>query len=211
MTDGGTTPGWYYAEGDPPGTQRYWNGASWDGEPVPATAGGAAPSAGAPGAVAKGSPPAGRVYAEWGSRAAAWLIDGLLMFALFIPLFILGAVAGAISDGLGVAVFWLGYLAIIAFGIYLMAYLQGVTGQTPGKRIMGIEVVRKDNGQYMGGGLGVGRYFLRAIIGGICFLEYLWPLWDADNQTLTDKILSTVVVKGNKGGLLPMFPDGKPF
>jgi len=30
-----TTPaGWYHGEGDPPGTQRYWNGSEWVGEPV---------------------------------------------------------------------------------------------------------------------------------------------------------------------------------
>lgn len=27
-------PGWYNAAGDPPGTQRYWDGNAWVGEPV---------------------------------------------------------------------------------------------------------------------------------------------------------------------------------
>lgn len=27
MGTGGQPAGWYYAEGDPPGTQRYWDGA----------------------------------------------------------------------------------------------------------------------------------------------------------------------------------------
>lgn len=29
-------PGWYYADGDPPGTERYWNGTTWQGGPQPA-------------------------------------------------------------------------------------------------------------------------------------------------------------------------------
>lgn len=29
-----TAPGWYNAEGDPPGTQRYWDGAQWVGDAV---------------------------------------------------------------------------------------------------------------------------------------------------------------------------------
>ncbi len=29
-----TAAGWYRGEGDPPGTQRYWDGAAWVGEPV---------------------------------------------------------------------------------------------------------------------------------------------------------------------------------
>lgn len=28
-----TPPGWYHAEGDPPGTQRYWDGFAWQGGP----------------------------------------------------------------------------------------------------------------------------------------------------------------------------------
>ncbi len=32
---GGTPAGWYYAPGDPEGTQRYWDGAQWIGEPQP--------------------------------------------------------------------------------------------------------------------------------------------------------------------------------
>ncbi len=36
MSDGSyTPPGWYYAAGDPPGTQRYWDGELWQGQPVP--------------------------------------------------------------------------------------------------------------------------------------------------------------------------------
>lgn len=30
---GGTPAGWYYAPGDPAGTQRYWDGVQWIGEP----------------------------------------------------------------------------------------------------------------------------------------------------------------------------------
>ena len=37
MTDS-TPPGWYYAEGDPPGTQRYWDGLTWQGDPQPVPA-----------------------------------------------------------------------------------------------------------------------------------------------------------------------------
>lgn len=33
---GGYRPaGWYYAQGDPPGTQRYWDGSAWQGDPQP--------------------------------------------------------------------------------------------------------------------------------------------------------------------------------
>ena len=32
---GGTPAGWYHAPGDPEGTQRYWDGAQWIGDPQP--------------------------------------------------------------------------------------------------------------------------------------------------------------------------------
>ncbi len=32
--------GWYHAEGDPPGTQRYWDGSAWQGGPQAAPGGG---------------------------------------------------------------------------------------------------------------------------------------------------------------------------
>ena len=28
----------------------------------------------------------------------------------------------------------------------------------------------------------------------VCYLGWLWPLWDPKNQTLADKVMSTVVV-----------------
>lgn len=44
---GGTPAGWYHAPGDPEGTQRYWDGAQWIGEPQTQQA--TPPAAGAPG------------------------------------------------------------------------------------------------------------------------------------------------------------------
>lgn len=41
MSDSPQAPGWYHAEGDPPGTQRYWDGTNWTGNPMPAGGAGA--------------------------------------------------------------------------------------------------------------------------------------------------------------------------
>lgn len=56
MTDSGVPPGWYHAEGDPPNTERYWDGSAWQGEPQPVAA--APPSPHPPPAPAP-PPPAG--------------------------------------------------------------------------------------------------------------------------------------------------------
>lgn len=72
MSDSGMSraAGWYHAEGDPPGTQRYWTGSAWQGGPQVAPDGAmAAPVDGAPlGAGGFGAPPtAASVRAESGS------------------------------------------------------------------------------------------------------------------------------------------------
>ena len=35
MSGGSAPPGWYHAEGDPPNTERYWDGSEWSEEPRP--------------------------------------------------------------------------------------------------------------------------------------------------------------------------------
>lgn len=46
----GRPSGWYHAEGDPAGTERFWDGAAWQGGPQAARGG-----AGAPGTMATAS------------------------------------------------------------------------------------------------------------------------------------------------------------
>ena len=43
------TPGWYHAEGDPPGTERFWDGAAWTEGPRPVGGIADAPATPAPG------------------------------------------------------------------------------------------------------------------------------------------------------------------
>lgn len=47
-TGGQRHAGWYHAEGDPPGTQRYWDGSTWQGGPQ-AAAGVGGPAVAIPG------------------------------------------------------------------------------------------------------------------------------------------------------------------
>jgi len=35
--------------------------------------------------------------------------------------------------------------------------------------------------------------------------------WDGDKKTLYDKILDNEVVQAEQGGIMPIFPNGKPF
>jgi hypothetical protein len=55
--------------------------------------------------------------------------------------------------------------------------------------------VLEATGQPVGGGLGIGRYFLHIVDSIPCYIGYLWPLWDAKKQTFADKLVKTLVVK----------------
>jgi len=127
-----------------------------------------------------GQGPAGPPLASWGLRVGAALIDGLIGLALYA----VGALIG--SD-------FIGSLASFIFAMWNHVR-QGQTGQTIGKGVLNIRLVRLDGINPPGVGLSIGRYFLHIVDALPCGLGYLWPLWDAKKQTFTDKILNTVVV-----------------
>lgn len=138
MSDAPQTPppGLYYAEGDPPGTQRYWNGQQWEGEPQPVP--------GAP----QGMAPGGAVPAEPLNRIGARIIDLILWFIVgsILQSVISGANAfsqGALSDvsfGRAALASIIGTLAVAAYEIYMVAN----RGATLGKMALGLKVVRDD-------------------------------------------------------------------
>lgn len=133
------------------------------------------------------------VPAEFGERFVAWLID----FVIVIPILIVSAIAFAVSEPLGLIVYIVGVLGYV---IYNLMYLQGTTGQTIGKKRQNIKLVADATGQPVGFGMAFVRYIVAQLIssltcgiGGV--LDYLWPLWDAENKRLTDKVLKFGVVR----------------
>jgi uncharacterized RDD family membrane protein YckC len=129
-----------------------------------------------------GSGPSG-ARASFGRRLVAALLDGLI---LSVVGFIVGALLGTSRSGTdGVSVL---------LGIVYYTYFEGSTGQTLGKKAVGIRVISLDGG----GSIGYGRAFIR-YVGRIVstiplFLGYLWMLWDKEKQTWHDKFAGSVVV-----------------
>ena len=131
--------------------------------------------------------------ASWGDRVVATLIDAVAVLAGYIVVWILAAIIGVISDALGTLVLVLGYLVLSVYSFYL-GYLEGETGQSPGKAITGLKVVRSTDGQLIGGGMGIVRK-LAHVLDSICLIGYLFPLFDPMKQTFADKIMTTVVLR----------------
>lgn len=129
------------------------------------------------------APPIRNDYASWIQRVGAALID----YVGFAILGFIFAIAGVRVLAI------LLYLIGLAWGLY-NAYLGGQTGQSVGKKQLGIRLIRESDGAYIGGGAGIGRYFVHILDGLPCDLGYLWPLWDQKRQTFADKIMGTIVV-----------------
>ena len=155
-------------------------------------------------------------YAGWWRRAGATIVDGLVVS---VPVAILGAIVfGGLAasfdddgggDVVGFVLASIAYLGLVAVVILLYAPLLmrrpgGRNGQTWGKQMFGIRVVRT-NGlpmDFVWSGLrevvvkllavGVASTFIPLVP---WLLDVLWPLWDDENRAVHDMIVETRVVE----------------
>jgi uncharacterized RDD family membrane protein YckC len=77
---------------------------------------------------------------------------------------------------------------------YLAFFEGSPSGQTIGKRALGIRVIDFRAGGPIGFARGLGRTAARILSGLLCHLGYFWMLWDGERQTWHDKLATTVVV-----------------
>ena len=152
----------------------------------------------------------GRPLASWGSRLGAYLVDFLV---LLIPVVLLAIVVFGGAAEADSFWGWVGasILYALLFGAAWLLYApllmmrQGErNGQTLGKQMVGIRVVR-DSGEPFGFGWAAYReVVLKQLAVGIAssiipfipwFLNYFWPLWDDQNRALHDMAASTHVIK----------------
>jgi uncharacterized RDD family membrane protein YckC len=129
----------------------------------------------------------GHDHAEWVKRVGAYLIDLLT----FVPGYIIAFVGVAMESS---AVTALGYLIAIGTAIWNIIIKQGRTGQSVGKEVLGIKIIREQDGQIQGIGMNFVRQLAHILDSLPCNLGYLWPLWDQKKQTFADKVMHTVVV-----------------
>ena len=143
----------------------------------------------------------GRTLANWPQRVGAYLIDYLIAAipAFLAVILFSGTDPGETpSAGAGVIAFLL-YLVSLGIWIYNRAILMGRTGQSWGKQVLNLRLVRMADGQPMGGGMAFVRDLAHIIDAIPCYIGFLFPLWDARRQTFADKIMSTVVIQQPKG------------
>jgi uncharacterized RDD family membrane protein YckC len=154
---------------------------------------------------------AGQPLASWGSRLGATLIDWLVLLipSAILAVLLFGGTLDDDSSAWGVVGVSILYVLLISLLVLLYAPLlmmrQGErNGQTLGKQLVGIRVVR-DSGEPMGFGWAALReVVVKNIAVGIAssiipiipwFLNYFWPLWDDQNRALHDMAVSTHVLR----------------
>jgi uncharacterized RDD family membrane protein YckC len=138
-------------------------------------------------------------YASLKRRWAAVFIDGIILTVvnslISLPLFVLDTttrdsinLVGVVGIGI-TGIQWL-------IGVVYPIFFIGRTGQTLGKKAMGIKVVKletMDHPTYFDAFLRevVGKFVSSIVLG----LGYLWAIRDSRKQTWHDKIAKTVVIK----------------
>jgi len=142
----------------------------------------------------------------WWARVGALLLDFVISYGVIgiisIPFFVINT---SVTNGIGAALLIGGwFFASIFYDSVFMARQGEHNGQTLGKQIVGIRVIRDDGEAYNFGAAFVRQFLvirlLFGVVGGIFFglaqlLDYLWPLWDETNRCLHDMIVNSHVVR----------------
>lgn len=156
--------------------------------------------------------------AGFGIRLGSFIIDSILYGLLLSPFAVAATILGINAfkdcdrttiDGTteiscrgdqlkGGLLFGAIAIGVIGFLVVAFIYLRqlGSTGQTWGRKMLAIRVVDMQTGQPIGFGRAFGRTLIeRTISGWLCYLGFLWMLWDKEQQTWHDKIINTIVVR----------------
>ena len=184
MSDTSQGPGWWQAS----------DGKWYPPEQAPgyqAPAADAAPAA-SPGATGGVSSQWGTL-ADWPQRAIGIIIDWAFLVVIWIVGYIIVVILSQISGALGALFFLVLWLFELVSWLY-MGYLVGTNGRSPGMAIMGLKCIADESGQIIGGGTGVIRSICHIVDSIICYIGWLFPLWDVKRQTIADKIMKTVVL-----------------
>lgn len=153
--------------------------------------------------------------ASFGTRLGAWLIDSILyslaLAAAAIPGIVLTFSAfdecsgsqrdnefECLGDELQAGALLGGILLIgLAFLFIAFIYIRALanTGQSWGRKAVGVKVIDERTGEPPGWGKAIGRTaFAWFISAQIFYIGYLWMLWDERKQTLHDKVAGTHVI-----------------
>ena len=137
--------------------------------------------------------------AEAGARLGAKVIDWALFWVVSLVVILPIAIAAGRS-GFGIVV-----LLFLMFGAMSLLYdpiMIAVKGQTVGKMLTNVRVVRSDNGQLPGWGKSIGRWAIPGVLAFIPIVGLILAIvclasltWDNSRQGWHDKSAGTIVIR----------------
>lgn len=150
-------------------------------------------------------------YASFGARLGGLIIDQLIGVLFAVPA-IIALVAGprdlvecTVNDEPGLCNLPTGgtialatLLGAVGVIIWLVLMCKRIAaGGSWGQKVMGIRVADANTGANIGAGKALGWWICHWFSGAVCYLGYLWMLWDKRKQCWHDKMVGTVVVKSS--------------
>ncbi|MBN2720673.1 MAG: RDD family protein [Proteobacteria bacterium] len=141
----------------------------------------------------EGPPAAPGEFAGFSRRFFAFFFDVILLSVLAD----LVSLSFSLGSGDRAGQYGVNIPAVISFSLFVLYFTLFTAdgGQTPGKKLLGIRVVRIDGGD-ISPRISFFRtlsYLLSAFFG--TFLGFLWVLWDRRRRAWHDRIAGTVVVR----------------
>lgn len=145
--------------------------------------------------MSNGVTPDSRPKAGFWLRFVAIMIDGFLVFLMQVGFSMLLMLIGSNSFNPEGMMSILIQLFSMILSLFYWIFFTGYCGQTPGKMLLRIQVVRTD-----GESIGYGKAFYREVVGkfisGIIFcIGYLMAAFDDQKQALHDRMAKTYVIK----------------
>ena len=154
-------------------------------------------------------------YTPWFTRVLASLVDWTPIWLVFAVPFLVMLITGDTEcidniyfDGRNFYCsppgydFWIVFLGIgtLLTPVYFFwnfCYRQGKTGQSFGESVMKFRMISEKTWQPIGFWLSLVRQIAHYVDQLICYIGYLFPLWDDKRQTIADKLMTTVCVPLN--------------
>ncbi len=148
-----------------------------------------------------------------GNRLVAQIIDGIILtiafsiiivpFGGFAALLGMGAdnlndseAAAAIASFAGFSILGFVLFSLVAPLLYEAVMLSSSKQATLGKIIMKVKVVN-ETGDRLTFGQALGRSLIKYISVNVCFLLWLWPLFNPEEQSLHDLVIKGYVLRSN--------------
>jgi uncharacterized RDD family membrane protein YckC len=129
-------------------------------------------------------------------RLVAYIIDAIILAivdGIIQAIFVAPSMRPDASGG-AAALAVIGYILVLVWTFGYLIYFWTTSGQTIGKKVMGLKVIAVDGGE-----LTIGKAIVRvigyAISAIVIYLGFLWVIWDPNKQGWHDKIAGTYVVK----------------